>query len=65
MQLAYLIFKVIANAIIVIAFLGTIICYFLQKDWTNFTKEFLDMIAWLLLVNTEEIIEFIRQRRKK
>lgn len=63
-MLIYLIFKIIINGIIVFAFLGTIICYFLQKDWTNFTKEILDMIAWLILANTQEIIEFIRERRK-
>lgn len=63
-MLIYLIFKIMINAIIVFAFLGTIICYFLQKDWTNFTKEFLNMIAWLILANTQEIIDFIRERRK-
>lgn len=63
-MLIYLIFKIIINGIIVFAFLGTIICCFLQKDWTNFTKEFLNMITWLILANTQEIIEFIRERRR-
>ena len=70
MKIAYILFKMVVNGLILFAFLGTIITYYLQGNWATLTKEICDMIFWLIIANITEIYQIslnllnIKQRRQ-